>query len=68
MFPISVDPRAKKKMMSLQPPIVYSFSAMPTFAIWRTPMVVGAAVAKPVSKKTGNIGFILAEEYQERDT
>ena len=52
MFPISVDPRAKKKMISLQPPLVNSFAVMPTLVDWRTSTASGLAAAMPASKET----------------
>ena len=52
MFPISVEPRAKKKITSLQPPLVYSLAVMPTLVDWRTSSARGLAVAMPASTDT----------------
>lgn len=58
MLPTSVEPRAKKKMMSLQPPLVYSFAVLPV--LWRSSRM-GAAAAKAVKSRAKKVAFMIIE-------
>lgn len=48
MFPISVVPRAKKKMIGLQPPVLYSFDVVPTDCL----VSIGLADMRPARRDT----------------
>lgn len=58
MLPISVEPRAKKKIISRQPPWVNSFSVVPTRS--KICLVsIGPAAASAARAERANVYFIL---------
>jgi hypothetical protein len=58
MLPTSVDPRAKKKRISRQPPLVYSFSVIPV--LWRF-SITGAAEAKVLRSRVNRVVFMVVK-------
>ncbi len=54
MLPISVVPRAKKKMTGLHPKRLYSLAVMPTFELWRA--TISAATIASISASGSAIG------------
>jgi len=62
MFPISVDPREKMKMLSAQPPCVNSFAVVP---VWRCSRAIG--LAKPsVGSTTVTKNDFIFDKRKER--